>query len=541
MRQVIYLRIAMLFLCCAGLFTACKKSVLETPLPEDQQMQAARNKNSYERNGNVIFYGLTKTNQVVKYATSKKLTEISAVNITGLQSGENILAIDFRPATGQLYGLGSTSRIYVINQNTGVARAINAMPFTPAIDGSIIGFDFNPTVDRIRLVTNNRQNLRLNPETGMVVATDGMINPGDPAINAVAYTNNFAGATTTTLYDIDINSDKLYIQTPPNNGTLSLVGSLEVDAKDEGGFDIGPDGTALAALYAKGDDDEDDEDDYSSNSSDGDNGNKYRLYYIDLQTGKAKNAGKFEKAIIGLAIPTNQVAYAVNESNNLLIFNPENNSAPITKSFTGLMAGETILGIDFRPVNGQLYGLSSSSRIYTINTSNGAATAVGGTFSVPLNGTSFGFDFNPLVDRIRIVSNAGQNLRVNPNDGVVVLTNGLPDGNLNPGMPMVSAAAYTNNFAGTTSTTLYDIDFGSDKLFIQNPPNSGTLVEVGALGVDVDAANGFDIGGLSNKAYALLSTGSTTSLYTINLATGAATPVSVFQEKARGFALGLGF
>ncbi|MEJ7701367.1 MAG: DUF4394 domain-containing protein [Pyrinomonadaceae bacterium] len=57
------------------------------------------------------------------------------------------------------------------------------------------------------------------------------------------------------------------------------------------------------------------------------------------------------------------------------------------------------------------------------------------------------------------------------------------DTNLNPGTPAVTATAYTNNFAGATTTTQYDIDTGSDRLLIQNPPNNGTLVDVGALGV----------------------------------------------------------
>src|SRR5262249_49922184 len=64
--------------------------------------------------------------------------------------------------------------------------------------------------------------------------------------------------------------------------------------------------------------------------------------------------------------------------------------APIT--ITGLQSGESILAIDYRPVNGQLYGLGSTSRLYTINVATGAATQVGsGTFAVPLSGTAFGF------------------------------------------------------------------------------------------------------------------------------------------------------
>ena len=58
---------------------------------------------------------------------------------------------------------------------------------------------------------------------------------------------------------------------------------------------------------------------------------------------------------------------------------------------------------------------------------------------------------------------------------------------LNPGMPSVDAVAYTNSFGGATTTTLYDIDYGADNLYVQNPPNNGTLVIVGPLGVNVDA------------------------------------------------------
>ena len=41
--------------------------------------------------------------------------------------------------------------------------------------GSDFGFDFNPTVDRIRLISDADQNLRLNPMTGGVAATDSML------------------------------------------------------------------------------------------------------------------------------------------------------------------------------------------------------------------------------------------------------------------------------------------------------------------------------------------------------------------------------
>ncbi len=468
----------------------------------------------------IVFYGLTSANQLVKYNANASQTAIATTAITGLAGAEKIIAIDFRPATGQLYGLGNSSRLYMINPDNGAAVALGTGSFTPAISGALVGFDFNPTVDRIRLVTSGGQNLRLNPETGTVAATDVALNPGTPTIAGAAYTNSVAGASTTTLFDIDVTANKLYKQDPPNNGTLVEVGSLGITAvaANDGGFDISPDNTVALANVTIG-----------ANAV---------LLQIDLTTGKASNLGNLITPIIGLAIPTAPVAYAVDLTNNLQIFNPNNAGTPVSKAITGLQAGENVLGIDMRPATGQLYALGSTSRIYAINMSTGGATMVGLVpLTTLLSGTSFGFDFNPTVDRIRIVSNTGQNIRVNPNDGTIAAV----DAALNPGTPAVSAAAYTNNFAGAATTVLFDIDVTTDKLYTQNPPNNGTLVEVGALGADVTAENGFDIGGTSNKAYALLTVAGATKVYTINTTTGAATMLSAFPNAARGFAIGLGF
>lgn len=489
----------------------------------------------------ITFYALGGGTMLDKFSTTSPEKVLNSTTITGLQNGEKILAIDFRPATGQLYGVGSTSHIYVIDPKTGTARAVsgqspNPTPvvpasFTPALAGNIVGFDFNPTVDRIRIVTSTEQNLRLNPETGTVVpmGVDGPINGKAGAmISAVAYDNNAAGAAETELYAIDFVSDKLFEINPPNNGTLVEVGTLNLDVTGEGGFDI----------------------DYKSNIGLGlfEINKKSTLFTVDVETGKTKILAKYDKNTMytGIAIPTRAVAYAVSTSNALLIFNPQSPSVVVSKPITGIQPGETILGIDFRPVNGQLYALGSTSRIYTINASSGAAMAAAELTTIPtgttnpvplkLSGTSFGFDFNPVVDRIRIVSNTGQNLRAHPNTGVTIV-----DGMLNPGNPVVTAAAYENNFAGTTNTELYVIDVNTDKFYEQDPPNNGTLVELGNLGLNVDAATGYDIGGTSNTGYALLTSASMTRLYTINSATGAATSRGNFAYAVNGFTIGLGF
>ena len=97
----------------------------------------------------------------------------SPVSISGLGAGETVLGIDVRPATGELLGLGSSSRLYTIDPVTGVATARTSNAFIPALADDVAAFDVNPVNDRVRVVTANGQNLRVNPDTGLVGNTDG--------------------------------------------------------------------------------------------------------------------------------------------------------------------------------------------------------------------------------------------------------------------------------------------------------------------------------------------------------------------------------
>ena len=468
----------------------------------------------------IVFYGLTDNNRILQYNAKTAETSSGSITVNGLQLDERILSIDFRPATGQLYALGSTSRLYTINLTSGNATAVNIAQFTPAINGAQANIDFNPTVDRVRLVTNTGQNLRLNPETGLVAATDLAINGGaTPVITSIAYTNNIAGAATTDLYDIDVTSGKLYKQTPPNDGTLVEVGSLNVKFNGKGGFDINADNsTALATFTVSG---------------------VEKLYGVNLTTGAATYYADLGVQLIDIAIPTQPVAYAISTGGMFQIFNPTVAGTPINKSITGLAAGESILGIDFRPLNGQLYGIAATTagaaKLYTFNLSTGAAAGVGAGFSIASGVTASGFDFNPTVDRIRFVTNTGQNLRLNPNDGSIAAT----DGAINPGTPIITGAAYTNNFAGTTSTSLFVVN--DTALYNQIPPNNGTLVRVGSLGITNSIQNGFDIGGASNKAFAIFTVGTATKVYGINLTSGAATAGIDYPNTVTAMAVGIGF
>ena len=125
----------------------------------------------------------------------------SRLPIYGLTLGEILVGIDFRPATGQLYGLGTpgggpgSAQLYIIDTETAIATRVGGP--NAVLGGTSFGFDFNPVPDRIRVVSNAGENLRLNPDNGAIAGMDVNLAYalGDPNVNGlpsvvgVAYTN----------------------------------------------------------------------------------------------------------------------------------------------------------------------------------------------------------------------------------------------------------------------------------------------------------------------------------------------------------------
>lgn len=243
--------------------------------------------------------------------------------------------------------------------------------------------------------------------------------------------------------------------------------------------------------------------------------------------------------------PRGRMIFGLDAGGSLVAFGSQNPGDTRRVSISGLQAGETLLGLDFRPVDGGLYAVGSSSRIYRVDTLTAAATAVGSAPLAPaVAGTSFGFDFNPTVDRIRVHGSAGQNLRVHPVTGAVAavdtaLTYVAGDAGAGTA-PRVVGTAYTNSVSGATATVLFGIDSNRDVLVLVGAPNGGRMTTVGALGVNTTDDVGFDIAGpdATREAYVTLTEGTRSQLYTINLATGATTLVGrIGGSPLRGIAV----
>lgn len=221
-------------------------------------------------------------------------------------------------------------------------------------------------------------------------------------------------------------------------------------------------------------------------------------------------------------VALNSELVALTDDNTLISFDPTNPAETDSTAVSGVDG--VLLGIDTRPADGLIYGITTANNIYTIDAESGAATYVS-TLNLPFaGGTISGFDFNPVADRLRLVGDNDQNFRINVDTGEVTVdgTLAFAEGDINNGVnPNITAAAYTNSFDGTESTQLYNLDTLLNDLVLQNPPNDGTLVTAGDLGIDLDTLGGFDIVSSPNGENAAFAVADGT-LYTVDLNLGTA-------------------
>jgi len=229
---------------------------------------------------------------LVRFDTASPGMATTIGNFSGAVS--SVDGIDFRVSNGLLYGYSYLDNAVV---TIDVNSAVTSWASTPGTASSdfILGMDFNPVVDRLRLVNASTENLRINVGTG-ATTVDSLLTyaVGDahfglsPQIGDVAYTNNDNNpGTGTQLYYIDFGTNSLATTSNPNGGVLNTVGALGVDASNLLGFDIFTDpftgtNTAFAIL---------------------DDGAASRFYTINLATGAATlvcDLGAF--GVFGLAV-----------------------------------------------------------------------------------------------------------------------------------------------------------------------------------------------------------------------------------------------
>jgi hypothetical protein len=229
--------------------------------------------------------------------------------------------------------------------------------------------------------------------------------------------------------------------------------------------------------------------------------------------------------------------FGVTSTNHLITFDSATPGVIANDIPLGVPAGENVVGIDVRPADGLLYAVTDASILYVVNTATGVMTQITPVaFTTPMNGTAYGDDFNPTNDTLRIISNADQDNEIDPttgdDTGTPVSGVAYANNDVNFGAnPNIVGLAYTNNFAGAPTTTLYGIDSRIGELVKIDPePGIHTPAQinsVGPLGLTSTDLVGFDIlSGGTNTAFASITPQARVSdFYTINLNTGLATLV----------------
>lgn len=475
-----------------------------------------------------------------------------AVLLTGVQAGEQIVAITRRPRNNMLYGLGynptnGSVQLYLLSPSTGAAVSVTGGTpkfFVSAtgeidrigIDGtSRFSMDVNPSTDRIRVVVDNGDNFRINPNTGALIDgnyggplgsvsgtnKDKAINGVVSSVQAIAHTNSSVITSNTTAYTIDAESDQLCIQAPQVDGTQTCSPPLSTTIESVFGFDI-PFGVNTT------------QSDTPVTSGKGFIGiarnGVARLGAIDLVSGV--HSTTILPATVGLPI---SFTMNTNRTGTYPVVLLTDSGASITRAssyavsgtlstlstvqITGVVQGEKIVGIDYRPLNGQLMALGinpepgkDNGTLYLIDPQSGAATVIGspGLISfLDVNGapidfpsdTAWGFDINPKTDRVRVVTTSGLNFRINPTTGAPITSgNGVnPDKQLQGIGASSNGVAFANNTLGASITTQYNLDANSGSILIQSSPDAGILTFVTSITdasgsvIDTSTAVGFDI------------------------------------------------
>ena len=229
---------------------------------------------------------VTDAAELIRFNAGQPQRILQRAPLRGLEPGDRLIGIDYRVARGVLYAVSASGRVYTLDADTAqLNRVGSGAPVV--LSGQHFGVDFNPVADRIRVVSDSGQNLRLHPDTGAVAATDPPLRLAAAAgtatavrIAGAAYTYNKQDGKLTTNFAIDLASGMLLVQgsregavpvVSPNTGELTAVGTLGVGPLDDAAFDIADiNNAALAALRS---------------------GGRTRLHSVDLATGRATLIG----------------------------------------------------------------------------------------------------------------------------------------------------------------------------------------------------------------------------------------------------------
>jgi Domain of unknown function (DUF4394) len=227
----------------------------------------------------------------------------------------------------------------------------------------------------------------------------------------------------------------------------------------------------------------------------------------------------------------------------------------------GLVGAEHVVGMDFVPRSDELSGVvrdgsTNTSRLVRIDRDTGALTNYVTPITLAGGIGYFGISYSG-ADEYMYITNGISNITVTPTAGIGAFTRtpyAFAPGDVGVGLtPFIPSIAHTRSSGLSQPNTMYGISFQTGAL----PPSlvriggingaspaqtSGQVFTVGPLGpgtISGEGYGGFDIQAGATIGYATLRIGGSlataaNNLYTVDLATGAATLVGVIGPLGAG-------
>lgn len=413
---------------------------------------------------------------------------LSRSTITGLGAGETVLDADYRNADGRLWILTSASKLYSVEESTNIAteRSTLSVLLTP---GETYAVDFNPVVDRLRVIGSNNTNWAVNVENGAVAVNTVATGPAGFEVTQSAYTDTFSTAGRgTLLFNLDEANNVLYGQNPANDGIQTLESTLGVDPTEIIGFDLPADTTTgLAPMVVSG------QLAMYSIDTDATSNAATKVGNITLNAGETPVAFAQKKR-------ANPTVVGVTESQQFFTFRylQPATISNLSAAFT-LAGGEEVLGLDYSTNSGdatnrpQSLYLLTTGNIYQVNAIVPSAVTSpralsGGT---PLSTTvDYSIDFNPTNGGLRVVGSDDSNraITITSTNAATIADNAA----ITPGTRDLISHAYVNSVPGASTTRLLAAD-AAGREFVQQAVPAATTTSLNAISFAIARDTAFDI------------------------------------------------
>ena len=279
-----------------GATTACVPPTGPGPAPGNPATDCATRTRS---GGALSVVGLVADGTLVCFAEGTPGQLATVGTVTGLDQDTSLVGMDYRPANDTLYAVGNAGGIYTVDAGTATVSLVSRL--SQPLQGTAFGVDFNPTVDRLRIISDAGQNLRVNVVDGIGDRRRRAQHPryaaGEPCarrhrrrLHEQRRRPEHGDDAVRPRHDERQHGDPGARQ----RRSLSPTGKLGVDAAGAVGFDI----------YSHGERRHDDRPQALASIATSDGATS--LYRVDLLTGRARAIGAFAQPVVDIAIPTAQ-------------------------------------------------------------------------------------------------------------------------------------------------------------------------------------------------------------------------------------------